>query len=406
MKNEAPRSRRWYTTGVQRVEQMPLSLVYAVVILLGIITITASSTAASNFTIYRSVATYADRNGVVPPEYAVLPPGEVSGRYADFTPMNFRVYQALLGDSDTADVARYVAYQTLIFLAGIYLLQRFRERLGVSTAEVRWISLGAIACSLLILPFLEDKVTFFTLPLLTLVGSTGSAVAAGAGLGVMIGWTGLGISVLPVLALRREGWRDAIRTTLAAVIVTLVMMSVAGRGAVDLLSRRSDREAQDPFWYSLWAPFGDLGSPTVRSLAFVVLSTAVFVAWLQKRASTTAVIVGLIMVSLLVSNSTVPERLAMVLPLGALAFTGLKARRSWSIAVAAWAAVLLVAKVSNRAFDTTLLGSVDRVGIIGIVEVLIVNSPLLVVLAVIVFGRATPAGFGRGQASLAGRQAP
>ena len=257
---------------------MPLSLVYAVVILLGIITITASSTAASNFTIYRSVATYADRNGVVPPEYAVLPPGEVSGRYADFTPMNFRVYQALLGDSDTADVARYVAYQTLIFLAGIYLLQRFRERLGVSTAEVRWISLGAIACSLLILPFLEDKVTFFTLPLLTLVGSTGSAVAAGAGLGVMIGWTGLGISVLPVLALRREGLRDAIRTTLAAVIVTLVMMSVAGRGAVDPLSRRSDREAQDPFWYSLWAPFGDLGSPTVRSLAFVVLSTAVFVA--------------------------------------------------------------------------------------------------------------------------------
>jgi hypothetical protein len=289
--------------------------------------------------------------------------------YADFTPMNLRVYEAFTGHWSL-----YIGYQLLWFLIGLGLLARYRQRLELSAAAVATMCAAVIVCGSMMLVGYEDKATFFGLVLLVAVHADGQRpVLFGALLGLLFGWTGLGLTALPLCLLHRE----RLRAALAVVGTASVCLSVAGGEVRLLFDNRFERENAEPFWYSVWNLDGPLWSPTLRMMLLIALSATILHRAWRRHTTGYAAVVALVAVTLLSSNNTDALRIAPFIPLGALCFASDAARIRWGVAATVWGGIV----AADMAGVIAVMDDPTASGVTGVAWVLFVNLPLAVPIA-------------------------
>lgn len=290
--------------------------------------------ATFNFRIYSTLSWYfVERGHLAAPDVYVN--GVVAGSYADFTPMNLRVYSLLLGTPGRYDPAVYIGYQAAVLLIGIALVWVFRRRLLLSDSDAMILVAGAIVCAAPLMLGFEDKMTFFTLTIVALLCARAHPLAAGASLGLLAGWTGLGVLALPFVALRRP-MRDTVAAAAAFGAMFAGLFFVAGGAGFEMLSNRADRAARAPFWFSIW----HLAEPLYGrgSIVFVLFGSTAALTWLylNQRVTAERAILAVVLLNLMVLNDTVPTRFVMLLPLGVVMFSSSWARLAWVLFVAVW----------------------------------------------------------------------
>ena len=323
----------------------------------GLIAFKLASRNASNYGIYRAIATFMNEHGTLPGRSQILP-HNIGGSYADFTAPNLEVYRALfLLHGEHAQRAVYLGYESLIFMIGAVVVVRGRRRLGLSEETARLIALLVVSPVVAGSTFisLEDKALFFTLPLLVLASNAKFGKRAVA-LGLAAGWGGLSVLAIPLIPLaarNASGFTDRLRVfrrSALGLTVFLVSTLLAGGASLQLIQNRTTRESGAPFWFSIWRLAGGAYSPALRDVVVVVVSILV--------GSTYAKLIGfeegfvaLTALLLIVSTNTVPSRIVCFLPLGVFVLKSATRRRLYLAIVATWAALMFF---SNVAKHTTL----------------------------------------------------
>lgn len=329
---------------------------------------------AYDYFIYWAVTWFHDTNGAMPKPGDELAEG-VSGSYADFTPANFQIYRFLFSPArESTQAALYITYQVIILWVGLVVLIAARRRLGLSMSTLYATLAAVVLCAAPVLMRYEDKAIFFTVTLIAAVAIDRPGVWAGVSLGVLFGWTGLGLLAFPLLLLRGSR-RARIQAVCAAVVTSIGLLVVAGADGEILIRNRIEREGRDPFWFSIWRGAGDLYSPSLRNAAFLALSAAIILRVHRRRLAMPAALVALLLINMLVSNNTAPTRIVMLLPLGVLVFTTDRARVAWTMAVAVFAVVHAMSVLG-----WTSLLTEPPTGIMGWILIVFVNAPLLVAI--------------------------
>lgn len=314
-----------------------------------------------DFAIYRRIAGYFTATGHLPAKDEMV--GQIAGSYADFTPINLRIYQAMSTGRDPRQW--FIAYTLMVLSVGIAVLAANRRRLGLSMRSYA-LTLGAVCvCAIPVFYGIVDKAAFLTATVIAAVCVLRPSWRSGAALGVMFGWTGLGALALPMCVLRGTR-RERITAAATCTAVSAVMWSSAGSAVRLLLENRIDRENRAPFWFSVWHLLGDWYSPTLRTVVFAGVSGWLLYRYWRNRIDGPATVVALVFLNLLVSNNTDATRIAIVLPLGVLLFGSDRARVLWCSSVVAWACVVAYNTTGHSGWLAAADGTFGRVVFVNV----------------------------------------
>lgn len=241
----------------------------------------------------------------------------ISSIYRDYTPLNSVIYRGLFSITTHHHVV-FVLYQLTILGVGFLALGRLYEETWLSPVEFLALIAFFVANPLVWrLLSTEDKALFFTLPTVCLLScARRSATGLAVGTGLLAGWTGIGLTTLPLLAaMRSVNVRTRAAMFIAAATIVIACLASAGMDGIVAIRNREARELLPPFWFSIWRilPGGD--SHLIRmsvTAAFMVSITALV--WLG-RARFVAGFLSATATYLLFSNTSSSNRTLLFLPL-------------------------------------------------------------------------------------------
>jgi hypothetical protein len=352
-----------------REDRQALQIIGAATLTLGLVAAWALNRGATSydFDIYQTLADHYRTTGDLPrPDEAV---GRIPGYYADFTPANLRIYEVV-----TRTKALFVLYEFIVLAGGLALLGFYRQQLGLSARSLGVMCAALVECSVVVLYGYEDKATFFTVVLLAAICVDRGPAVRGATLGLLFGWTGLGLFALP-LAVLYGSTRDRVRSAIACVGTAAVLLAVVGGDARTLFANRLDREGLDPFWYSVWHLVGPLYTPTLRTAA--LCGASAFILWRawRRRLPSHMAVIALCAINLLASNNTDSIRIVSFIPLGALMFTSEQAQILWSTLAVGYG-LLVCADLLDV---ITVMDDTQPTDPGGLLWVVLVNAPLIAI---------------------------
>lgn len=345
----------------------------------------------ANARLYRHFAVLAERGiDVFDPNLESL--GGIAPRYLDYTPLNFAIYQGLLGQHSAPSI--FVMYQfahLLLVVASAYGLSRRgwldQEHLA---ALITLVAFNPGLFMLLVQPA-DDKILYLSLPLAALWLASIRPAAGYAALGVYGGWSGAGVLVGPVVILNdvlrnigrhasvREIAKGAMRFIPWILGLTVALLPYFPR-SLRLAFNRIDREQQQPFWFSIWHVVGDANyRPWLRATVVALWLTLIFVLSVRRRLDIFGGVALVATTYMLFSNNTVSSRILTTAILFIPALRGRQVRFFALFMLVYTQAAWLVSRYPYRFLKHN---DVDGY-VIDSIEALIVNSPLLVGIALV-----------------------
>jgi len=326
-----------------------------------------------NSTIYAAIGTYFREYGELPAPDAVVGPDGIQGSYADFPAINLWMYRLLLGwESSEAWWAMYQILPTVIAAA---LLGTFGARLGLNIAIARLSSIIALGFATYVAIPGEDKTNFWWLPVIALLVATTTAWGGAALMGLFAGWTGLAplaVTLSAIGAHAKPAKRIALLVT--SVLVAACAVLAVGDMTVTLWRNRAMRESSEAFWFSVWQFAGPMDFPLARTVFVAVLSAAVLFTFARKLVTLPATLVTMMSITLLASNSTVPTRVMMVLPLGVFIFHSVRIQLMYLGGILLWAVPIGLTMLLNIGYEPSSNFALRAC------QVLWVNAPLLILV--------------------------
>lgn len=371
------RKRRWANA---RPSSLMWSVILALVTALGFALVLLAPQRGYNSRIYAAIGQYFGRTGTLPAEDVLIGPDQIAGSYADFPALNLWLYRLMLGSEETRELL-WTLYQLLPVLAVGILLTYHGKRLSLSDGVSRTMSLVALILAIYVSIPGDDKTYFWWLPVLSFLALSVSTRLGALLLGMLGGWTGLAplSAALPAVESGRR-WASRVGLLAAAAGAGGLAFFAAGPLSLTLLANRTQRESAESFWYSIWQLTGPLDQAWARSLFVLVVTLGALVAYLRGAMRLPSAFTVMGAATLLASNSTVPSRIVMFLPLGVFVFRGSRKQVLWLAGVLIWLIPVALGQVSSMGLPTEGLGDLPLTTVA--LSAIFVNVPLIAILVV------------------------